>query len=178
MNCFISKIIYVLMVFSLLSLTACGGGGGGGTTDDGTNGGGGLEPSSQAVANMILTGGADTVGSVSLDLELPEGFTLEIDNEGNLVEGVLTTDLPPDTHVEKVYQQEDSFNYGLLQIAIINPYGFSAGDFCSIHNLTAGDYLPLPEEFTVTSLSVTDLNGVELLGYDVTITVEQQGGSL
>jgi hypothetical protein len=153
----------------LLSLAACGGGGGGGE-------GGGSKPvaQQQAVVGMTLTGGSGTVGSVYLELELPDGFTLKTDAQGNLSEGVLITN-QPDTYMESVYLPEGNVNYGLLRMASIRSNGFLTQKFCTLfHDLATNEVLPSREEFVVKTLTVTNLNGVRLSGYDVAISVQKQ----
>jgi len=117
---------------------------------------------------MALRGSVDTIGSVALDLELPEGFIQGTD------QGTLATDLP-DTYIEAVYLPENSVEYGLLQMGLISAQGFSSQQFCTLSKeITAGETLPSQEEFVVTALTVTNLDGVELSGYDLAISIQRQ----
>jgi hypothetical protein len=155
--------VKLLMIAALLSLTACGGGGGGGTPIQ-----------EQAVVDMSLTGGNDTIGSIYVELVLPEGFTLDTDSEGLPTDNALGTAIA-NSYIQANYMPEDATDLGQLNLALIGSNGFPAGVFSTLrHDLAAGEALPLETEFQVGTLTVTDLNGVELSGYDLEFTIQKQ----
>ncbi len=153
-----------LLLFALL--TACGGGGGGGE--------GGTIPVPHAVAMLALTTGGDTIGSIDLVLDLPEGFHLATDGAGGLLEGVLQEEIA-DVFTLTEYLPEDAFNLGRLHLVLISPEGFTSGAFLSLRRpLAAGELLPPAEAFVVSSLTVTNLEGVGLSGYDFILSLSQE----
>lgn len=142
-----------------------------------------VSKSDHAVLSMTLEGGADTIGSVSLNITLPEGFILPTvtvvggfatDPEVFLDDGVVKTSIP-DGYVMANYTPEDSSNLGQLQLYLVSAGGFMVGEFCTlVKKLDSDEELPLLENFEIVSLTVKDLDGVELSGYNVSLTMENQ----
>lgn len=169
MKHFLNIAKYLMLALSLLALTACGGGGGGGGEAP-------IQPAgpAQAVISLALTGGSDVIGSISVDIDLPEGFSLPVDVDGELIAGILGTNLQNATVLAK-YQPEDALTVGHLRLVFIDFDGFSPGEFATlIRDMTLGEVLPLAVGFTVSNLTVTGLDTTELFGYNLDITVQSQ----
>ncbi len=156
----------LIWITVVLLLAACGG-----------DGGGALATTQQAAYTMALTAGSDTIGSIYLELDLSDGFTLETDVDGALIDGVLTTSLT-DAQMIVSYTPEDNVYYGKIRLSLISATGFAPGEFATmVHELANGESLPLLNEFVVVQLTVTDLNSVTLAGYDLDATITQQEAS-
>lgn len=158
----------LLLVLPLMSFTACGGGGGNDNPPP-------VQTRQQAVVSLSLSGGIDTLGTLQFELLLPEGFNLAVDEQGQLLDGVLTTSLTTSALVSPRYQPEEGQNSGQLTLALISAEGFNVGASATLmRNLASDETLPLASDFTLSNLIVTDLNGVELSGYNLEIGVNQQ----
>jgi hypothetical protein len=163
--------IQVLLVTLLLTLTACGGGGGGGS--DTPPPVIPAPPVTQTVVLMTLDGGGDTIGSVYFEINLPDGFDLATTVGGDLIAGVLSTD-QIGAYFESTYLPETISEFGQIQFSLIKADGFTTGEAILTRTMVEGEILPLVEDFGITALIVTDLNGVELTGYTYSFTVESQ----
>lgn len=164
-----SKLLSLLLPLSLLiALTACGGGGGGGEATP--------TPQAQKVTVTIGLQGnsAVTVGSVDLDVVLPDGFVLETDNVAQPPASALTLLIDNATTATN-YTPETSASNGGIRAAIIKTDGFAgnAGLMQLSRIYTAGATLPKTDDFMVTVIA-SDLNGAPLTGITAQVNITAQ----
>lgn len=164
------KQLALLIVFTLLfSLTACGGGGGETTPTP--------QPQAQTVTvTVALQGNAATiVGSVDLDVVLPDGFVLEIDTATGQPTDTALTFLVPGATFALNYLPETTAVNGEIKAGIIKSDGF-AGNSSLVQvsrTYAAGATLPTANDFMVTVVA-SDLYGVALTGISEQISVSFQ----
>ena len=156
----LSKLLPLLLSFSLLLIvTACGGGG-----DDG-------EEDLVKTAKMTLgiqridhTQGTN-VGSVALKITLPAAF-------------VLPTELPLVTEL-KIQVSDYSHPNLTLILTKEDVTAFPTGNLVSFtHTLQSGEALPLPSDFQLELLEVSEIseNGdvtIQTLNYGATLIIEE-----
>ena len=160
----LNKIFRLLLVGFLLCLPACGGGGGSSSSDS--------TPVEQAIITLALAGpGTDMIGSVQFDLILPDNFAVDVDSQGLLVDGVVAL-MVPGTIVSG-YQEQTPSAYGEVNLGVIDgTLGLVPGNLVAItYDLDPFESRPLPVEFTIENLEVSDGSGL-FPGYSITISVE------
>jgi hypothetical protein len=154
----------LLLTFTLLlSLSACGGGG---------------EPTPQpqkVTVTLGLQGNAATVvGSVDVDIVLPDGFVLEMAPSGQPADTALTTLVLGATFAAN-YIPETTVANGEILVGIIKGDGF-AGNASLVQisrNYIAGATLPTAADFIVTVVA-SDLTGAPLTNISGQINVNTQ----
>jgi len=165
----LSKLLPLLLSFSLLLIvTACGGGG-----DDG-------EEDLVKTAKMTLGiqridhSQGTNVGSVALKITLPAAFVLQSDSNGiptNIT--ALVTGLN--------FQQGINYAHPMLTLSLIkeDATAFPTGNLISFsHTLQSGEALPLPGDFQLELIEVSEIsdNGdvtIQTLNYGATLTIEE-----
>lgn len=170
---YLSKLLPLLLTFTLLFfLTACGGGGGGTTSAP--------QPQPQAQAQKVaitfaLQGNvAAIVGAVDLDVLLPAGFVLEVDSSNQPTANVLTFLVNGATAVVN-YTPETIAANGAITAGIIKSDGFAGNSSLMQISRTyaAGATLPMADDFMVTVVA-SDLNGVPLTSVTAQISISTQ----
>lgn len=164
----LSKLFTFFLTATLLSsLTACGGGGGESTP----------APQPQAQAQKVtvtlgLQGSAATiVGSVDLDVVLPDGFVLETDSSNLPTASALTFIVNSDYAVANYTPETPTVN-GAINSAIIKTTGFAGNtNLMQISRTYAvGTTLPTVDDFMVTVVA-SDLNGVPLTAVTAQVSI-------
>jgi hypothetical protein len=150
-----SSVLKVLaLVLLLIPLLACGGGGGGDT------------PAPAAVAQRVdLTAGLEgdgAVGAVDVEIVLPEGFILEVDDSGQPTDTALAK-LVEGGNMAVNYTPETEATNGQLIIAIISASGFEpSADLLKVSRIyAAGASLPAADDFAI-SIEAFDLDGAAM----------------
>lgn len=165
------RLLNLLLSFALLfTLSACGGGGGGGTTPT-------PQPQAQKVTVTLGLQGnaATTVGSVDIDVVLPDGFVLETDAATGLPTNAALTLLITGATFAPNYIPETAAVNGAIKAGIIKSDGF-AGNASLVrmtHTFAAGATLPNANDFMVTVIA-SDLNGAPLTGISELISISVQ----
>jgi hypothetical protein len=146
MNTSILKVL--VLVLLLIPLFACGGG------DTSTP--------AQRVDLRIGLEGDGIVGAVDVEIVLPEGFVLKVDDAGQPTDTALVM-LVEGGDMEVNYTPETEASNGQLIIAIINASGFEASaDLLKISRVfAAGTSRPTADDFAI-SIEAYDLEGVAL----------------
>ncbi len=151
--------VKLLLVTLRLCLTACG------------HGGDGTSALDRPVISLSLVGDSATIGSLQFDLIFPQGFSLPTDAQGQLAADVVTTVAA--SEISFNYLPEDALNLAQLTLARINANGFLPGQLATLTwTPAAGETLPQSSDFTISNLLVTDINGVDLTGYSLEISVQ------
>ncbi len=133
------------LVLLLLPLFACGGGGGMTTMISTTT------PTAQKVELTIGLQGSGTVGAVDVEIVLPAGFILELDETGKPTEAALI-ELVSGGTMEINYIAETAQTNGMLDIGLINVTGFAAdAALLKVSRVyAAGATLPSVDDFAVS----------------------------
>ncbi len=170
----LSKLLPLLLTFTLLlSLTACGGGGGGG-------GGGEDEDLTPTVKIAKLTIGiqridhtqGSNVGSVDLDITLPTDFVLEATANIPTTMTALVTGLN--------VQEGVNYTHPTLTLSLIkgDATAFSIGNLVSFTRaLQSGETLPAASSFQLDLIDVSEISGnnvtIQTQNYETTLTIEE-----
>lgn len=159
------KILSLLLMF-ILSLSACG--------QDAEN-----EAPQAAKASLKLAGvmpnGQSVVG-VQMTLSFPPGVTAKIDPAtGDVADSVIRIVGPGELKFTGVtYQPSTETTGGTLVFFAVNLDGFSLGDFLSVTlDITPGT-IPKAEEFGLSEVSVSDLDGIVIENLQPVMTVKIQ----
>lgn len=159
----LAKRIPLLFTFTLLLfLFACG---------DGDT----PQEAHEVTVAFALQGNAATVvGSVDLDVVLPDGFVLETDSTNQPTTSAMTL-LVPDATFALNYIPATVAANGAIKGAIIKAGGFAgnANLVQMTHTFAAGATLPNANDFVVTFVA-SDLNGVPLSGVTGQISITTQ----
>jgi hypothetical protein len=149
------SILKFLAPFLLLPLFACGGGSGSAAPHAATE---------QQVDLTVALQGSGIPGAVDIVVVLPEGFILEVDEDGEPTDTALV-ELVESAFMMVSYTPETTEDNGRLAIAFINTSGFAedAAMFKISKIYAAGSAPPSEDDFEVT-LMAFDLDGVELPG--------------
>ncbi len=139
----------LICLAALLALSACGGGG---SDNSGTP-----VPvaSSATVVTLDLSEGNAAIGTIEIQLTLPEGFTLESDPEdaSSASNSVAILAGNGDGLLVTTYTPESPFENARLTLLLADAEGFAPGPLFEIVRVMAsGDILPLSTEFTVESV--------------------------
>ena len=169
----VTKLLPLLISIALLLiLTACGGGGGGSDEDEETT----LDPQAQQVTVTLgLQGNATPlVGSVDLDVVLPDGFVLATDSSGQATAAALTFLVAGATGAAN-YLPATATASGKINAGIIKTDGFPGNaDLLQIsRTYAAGASLPTANDFMATVVA-SDLNGATLAGISERISINTQ----
>lgn len=153
---------------SLFAVLSCGGSGGGG--------GGGTPQSTTAVLMLSTSGALPTgtqIGGIDVAVNLPAGVTVNATPDP-VNTSVLVTDsgvvvasgvgAGANTSALATYTPATSSAAGKVIIHMANPSGFGAGEFVTVNcDIAAGSY-PVAADFSLTGLTVFDLNGAPISG--------------
>lgn len=161
----LSKLLSLLLTFTLLLLSACGGGGGGPTP----------QPQKVTVTLGLQGDAATVVGSVDVDVVLPDGFVLEMDNSTNQPTATALSIMVSGATFAANYIPESTVANGEILAGIIKGDGF-AGNASLVQifrTYAAGTTLPTADEFIVTVVA-SDLDGVPLTNISGQINIDTQ----
>lgn len=168
----LSKLLPLLLTFTLLlSLTACGGGGGGGGEDED------LTPTVKTakitigIQRIDKTQGTN-VGSVDLDITLPTSFVLQ------------TTANIPTTMIAMVtglnVQEGVNYTHPTLTLSLIkgDATAFPTGNLVSFTRaLQSGEALPAASSFQLDLVEVSEIADsdvtIQTQNYEATLTIEE-----
>jgi hypothetical protein len=163
----------LMLLFSLtllLVLTACGGGGGGDNEDP--------VPSVKTARVTIGIQKNDNtpennVGSVALEITLPDAFTLTVGTDGTP-----TSIIPLVGGLNSL--QGTNYIHPLLTLSLIDANAFSTGDLISFSRpLQSGEGLPAPESFQLLLTEVSEISAdgssttIQTGNYQATLTIEE-----
>ena len=168
----LSKLLSLLLTFTLLlSLTACGGGGGGGGDEDPV----------PVVKTAKVTIGiqkidhtqGSNVGSVDLDVTLPTPFVLQTTANIPTTMTALVTGLN--------IQQGVNYTHPTLTLSLIkgDATAFATGNLVSFtRTLQSGETLPTVSSFQLDLIEVSEISGtgdvtIQTPNYETTLTIEE-----
>lgn len=149
----------------LTALVLCVAGCGGGNTSP-------VAGSRQAVSKVLLP--ADqTVGGIQFTLNIPYGVTAQTDSSGNVTSSAADlVGASGNYQIIRSYTPATPSANGGLTIAILEPAGFTAGQYIAISlDITPG-VTPNAADFTLSNLVLSDLNGRTVTGVTCQYTVD------
>ena len=168
----LSKLLSLLLTFTLLlSLIACGGGGGGGEEDPVPV----VKTAKLTIGIQRLDATQGTnVGSVDLDVTLPTAFVLQ----------TTTTNIPTTMTAQVTglnVQQGVNYTHPTLTLTLIkgDATAFSTGNLVSFtRTLQSGEALPTASSFQLNLIDVSEIsaNGdvtIQTQAYESTLTIEE-----
>ena len=163
-----------VILISLLLITACGGGGGGNTS-----GGGNPQPT-KAIVKIATTGTLPTgtlIGGIDITLSMASGVSAKsASNPPETDAGVVVTSgvAIANSQILATYTPPAGTTHAKARLLIVNTSGFGTGEFATVTGDIASGYNPTAAEFSVTSFTVTDLNGSPISGLTAALTVSNQ----
>ncbi len=156
----------MLLLSVTTMLVACGGGGGGGTSTPP------VQPTTATI--KISTQGTypsgALIGGVDVTLSLPAGVTVKatpdpmnssvlVTNTGVVItSGVATVN----STTLATYSAATNLVTGTTHIKIVNPTGFSTGEFITVNCDIATGNNPKTADFSLSNFAAVDLNGTPL----------------
>lgn len=167
-----NRLKLLTLLFSLtlmLVLTGCGGGGG----DD--------EDPVPSVKTARVTIGiqrndntqVNNVGSVALEITLPDAFTLTVGTDGTP-----TSIIPLVGSLNSL--QGTNYIHPLMTLSLIDANAFSTGDLISFSRpMQSGEGLPAPESFQLLLTEVSEISDdglsttIQTGNYQATLTIEE-----
>ncbi|MCK9420318.1 MAG: hypothetical protein M0R70_13150 [Nitrospirae bacterium] len=161
-----------VILISLLLVTACGGGGS-------TVAGGGTQPTKSAV--KISTTGAlpsgTLIGGIDITVSLAPGVSArsttnppETDAGVVVASGVASSN----STILATYTSASGATPAKARLLVVNTSGFGIGEFAIVNGDIAAGNSPQAADFTVASITVTDLNGSPISGLTSAFTVNNQ----
>lgn len=149
-------IILISLVCLMLGIAGCGGGG-----NSSTNSAAARKTSSVVNLPTSLT---QPIGGLQLTLNFPPGITVDTDTNGQPLGSVVQLSGGPASLVTAVkYVPATAVAGGTLKLIVTDVNGFVAGESVSITmNIVSGQ--PAKSDFSVTDITISDLNGVTLTG--------------
>lgn len=168
---------YILSVFIIATLAACGGGGGGG------GGGGAAAPAAPAAAPptprvtiKLSTTGAPSglMAGIGITITLPSGVTPALNADGSVAASVVTVSgvAAPGTVVAPTYVAEAGAVLGTLNFAMASSVaaGFGAGEFATVVFNRSGGVTPVIADFPLSAFTPIAKLGVAVTGLTATVS--------
>ena len=155
--------LFTLMIVAIFSLTACGGGG-----EEGD------DAALRAGASVRLAGtmaSGQSIAGVQMTLHIPPGVTAKIDPAtGDVAASVI--------RFTGVGEPIIGVNYlpasGELIFLVVHPTGFTPGDFLEVALDVTPGTIPVASDFSLTDVSISDLDGNVLADLHPVMTVSIQ----
>lgn len=169
------RIVILLITITLGLAIGCGGGGGGG----GTPGGNSTQPT-QVIVKIAITGTLPTgtlIGGIDITVSLASGVSAKsTSNPPETDAGIVVASgvASSNSQILATYTPPSGSTNGLTRLLVINASGFGTGEFATVTGDIAAGYQPTSALFSVTTLTVTDLNGAPLSGLAAVFTVVNQ----
>ena len=165
----------LLLLISVLSFTACGGGCGGNDS----------QPPTKATVKIMASGSLSTgtlIAGVDVTLNLPAGVTVKATAD-TVHPSVYITDAgavtasgvaAANTTLALATYTAASSSPGKVVINLVNPNGFSVGEFVTVSCDIAAGAAPTTQSFSVSNFKAVGLDGAVITGLTAGLTADLQ----
>jgi hypothetical protein len=170
----ISLLIQLMLITGLTTMIGCGGGGGGGAAP----------PSTKAIVTLSTAGtlpAGTQIGGIQVTVNLPAGVTARASlysaGSSTMITdaGVITASgTAAGSTTSGVYLAGTAASTYKINMGVVNGSGFSTGEFAQVSCDIAAGSSPVAADFSLSSFTAVDLNGVPLAGLTPGITVAFQ----